>query len=84
MVYQLDSRQVRAPGNISLATMTKVKPGHYPSPNLVPQDMSPNGRWSRWVSSWCVDAGGKGATPGRSGSFPCGARTACRHIHCLP
>ena len=31
MVYQFDSRQVRAPGNISLTTMTKVKLGHYPA-----------------------------------------------------
>ena len=29
MMHQFDSRQVRAPRNISSTTMTKVKPGHY-------------------------------------------------------
>ena len=33
MVYQFDSRQVRAPGNISLTAMTKVEPGRYPFSN---------------------------------------------------
>ena len=28
-MYQLDSRQLRAPGNVSLTALTKVKPGHY-------------------------------------------------------